>query len=157
MMARARLAAAALMLVPVAFGGGLAARAASGHSVTVIVTNVRNNAGHVHVDVCPQGLFLKDNCPYMADAPAHAGTTRVVVNGVPAGDYGIQATHDENDNHKVDRNFLGMPKEGIGFSRDAPIHLSPPSWKDAVISVRGDASFSLRMRYMLGKSGPDQR
>lgn len=36
---------------------------------------------------------------------------------VGAGDYGVAAYHDENSNGKLDRNFIGMPKEGVGTPR----------------------------------------
>lgn len=121
--------------------------------LTVVVTNVRNAKGVVHVDLCRQAEFLKD-CKLFAEAPSVTGTTTVRLRNVPSGDYGIQATHDENDNHKVDRGLFGIPKEGIGFSNDAPIGLGPPKWKDAVFSIAGDKTVTLKMRYMSGPSGP---
>ena len=76
----------------------------------------------------------------------------------PAGHYAVQAFHDENANGKVDRALFGIPKEGIGFSNDAPIHLSPPKWADAVFAFDGgDQVIALKMRYMLGASGPRAR
>jgi uncharacterized protein (DUF2141 family) len=124
-------------------------------TLTVDVTNVRNAKGVVHIDVCPQAKFLKDDCPYAAEAPARPGLTTVVIHNLPAGTYALQAFHDENDNHKVDRALFGIPKEGIGFSNDAPIHLSPPKWKDAALAFNGgNRTTTLKMRYMLGASGP---
>jgi len=124
-------------------------------TITAEIGNVRNARGHVHIDICPQQHFLKEDCPFSGDAPARAGTTWVVVHGVPSGDYAIQAFHDENDNHRVDRALFGIPKEGIGFSNDAPIGLGPPKWDAAKITITGDAQLRLKMRYFLGSSGPD--
>lgn len=127
-------------------------------SLTVRVTNVRNDKGVVHVDVCSETLFLKDDCPYSSEVPAKAGVTTVTIHGIPAGEYGIQAFQDENRNHKVDRALFGIPKEGVGFSNDAPIHFGPPKWKDARFAVSGrDETVQLKMRYMLGPSGPGAR
>jgi uncharacterized protein (DUF2141 family) len=133
--------------------------AASGGTLTVRVTNVRNARGVVHLDVCREAHFLKDDCQYSGDAPAHPGETIVTVHGLPPGVYAVQAFHDENQNQKVDRALFGaIPKEGIGFSRDAPIHLSPPKWADAEFAFDGAAqTIRLRMRYMLGASGPEKR
>jgi uncharacterized protein (DUF2141 family) len=133
---------------------GTAAAPPSG-SLTVRITNVRNSTGDVHVDVCPEASFLKDDCAYAASAPAHIGTTIVTVHGLPPGQYAVQAFHDENRNHKVDRALFGIPKEGIGFSNDAPIHFGPPKWADARITLNGgNEATTLKMRYMLGASGP---
>ncbi|MEO5866347.1 MAG: DUF2141 domain-containing protein [Sphingomonas sp.] len=126
--------------------------------LTVRVTNVRNAKGVVHVDICPEANFLKETCPYSASAPAHPGMTLVLARGIPAGRYAAQVFHDENLNHKVDRALFGIPKEGVGFSNDAPIHLSPPKWTDAVFAYNGgDQTIQLKTRYFLGPSGPQVR
>jgi len=136
----------------------LLAAASPGGRLTVRVTNVRNAKGVVHLDVCPKAQFLTDDCPWSGDAPAQPGETVVVVRDLPPGDYAVQAFHDENGNKKVDRALFGaIPKEGIGFSRDAPIHLSPPKWDDAVFAFEGAKTITLKMRYMLGASGPRER
>jgi len=127
---------------------------ASAATLTAEIDNIRNARGHVHVDVCPQDRFLKDDCPYSGDAVARTGKTIVLVRDVPPGRYAVQAFHDENDNHRVDRALFGIPKEGVGFSNDAPIGLGPPKWADAVFTVALDTTIRLRMRYFLGPSGP---
>lgn len=133
----------------------LAAAAAPTSTLTVQVGNVRNAKGRVHLDVCPEGKFLKDGCPYQASATAHAGTTIVIVPNVAPGRYAIQAFHDENMNDHVDRGFLGLPKEGVGFSNDAPIRLGPPSFASAAFTVPGgDQVIRFKLRYFFGPSGP---
>jgi len=147
---RARLSAALL----IGFAVAAAAPAPNG-TLTVRVDNVRNSAGVVHVDICPQAQFLKDDCPYAGDAPAHAGVTLVTISGLPAGRYAAQVFHDENRNKKVDRALFGIPKEGVGFSNDARISLGPPKWADAVFGYNGqEQAIGLKMRYFLGASGP---
>lgn len=124
-------------------------------TLTVLVGNVRNDRGRVHVDLCTEATFLKQGCPYSADAPARSGVVRVTVRDVPPGRYAAQVFHDENGNGKVDRVLFGLPREGVGFSNDALKHLSPPKWADAVFAVTGpEQTIRLRMRYFLGASGP---
>ena len=135
------IAAAALLLAP----------------IIVEVGNVRNDHGRVRVSICPRARFLADSCPYAGSAPAHAGTTVVTVENVPPGDYAVSAFLDENSNDAVDRALFGIPKEGVGFSRDAPIRWSPPRWDDAVFAhgvVPQTISFGLR--YFLGPGSPAQ-
>ena len=127
-------------------------------TLTIKVGNVRNDKGTMHIDICPEPYFLKDDCPYVADAPARQGMTIVVARNLPAGRYAVQAFHDENDNKKVDRALFGIPKEGVGFSNDAPIRLSPPKWSAAMFTFDGGArTITLNMRYFLGPSGPTAR
>ncbi|WP_157220330.1 DUF2141 domain-containing protein [Flavisphingomonas formosensis] len=124
-------------------------------TLRIEIGNVRNAAGHVHIDVCPEAHFLKDDCPYSAEAAARPGVTIVTVTNLPPGRYAVQAFHDENDNHKVDRMVFGIPKEGVGFSNDARISLGPPKFLDAAFTHGvGEQTISLRMRYWSGASGP---
>ena len=135
----------------------LAAEPAAG-TLAIRVGNVRNTRGIVHVDLCDQARFLGDDCRYSASAPAQSPVTVVVVRGVPPGRYAAQLFHDENSNGRTDRNFLGIPKEGVAFSRDAPIRLSPPKWNDAQFVYAGGAQgIAVRMRYFLGAAGPQAR
>ena len=127
-------------------------------SISVEVGNVRNNRGTVVVDICPQDRFLEDGCIYHGEAPARAGTTVVTVPNVPAGQWAAQAFHDENGNNEVDRAMFGIPKEGVGFSRNARITFSPPKWRDAVFSHQGRAEvIRFNLRYFSGARGPTRR
>lgn len=124
-------------------------------TLAVQVTDVRSAKGVVHVDLCPQAQFLKDGCSLSGQSPARVGTTTVLIANVPAGRYAAQAFHDENGNGRVDRALFGIPKEGVGFSRDAPIRMAPPKWDDARFDLAvGRQAITLKMRYMLGSSGP---
>ena len=55
---------------------------------------------------------------------------------LPPGRYGVAAIHDENSNHKLDRNMFGIPKEGFGFVNNPKVTLSAPSFDKAAIEVR---------------------
>lgn len=128
---------------------------APGRTLTINVGNVRTAKGMVHVDICPQANFLKDDCPYSAQAPARLGTTQVIVHDLPPGQYAAQAFLDENGNTKVDRALFGIPKEGVGFSNDARIVFGPPSWTNAVFAFNGpNATIGFSLRYFLGPKGP---
>ena len=152
---KARAAIAASILLA---GAAAIAAPPGGGTITVQIGNIRNGHGNVHVDICPEKQFLGDNCLYTGDAPAHSGLTVVTVHNVPAGRYAAQVTHDENNNKKVDRGLFGIPREGIGFSNDARISFGPPKWADAVFAFNGQAqTISLKMRYMMGASGPAAR
>ncbi|MHB1699007.1 MAG: DUF2141 domain-containing protein [Acidobacteriaceae bacterium] len=54
---------------------------------------------------------------------------------LPEGRYGLAVIHDENMNHKLDRNFIGIPKEGLGFGNNPHFTLSAPSWNTSAINV----------------------
>jgi uncharacterized protein (DUF2141 family) len=123
-------------------------------TLTAEIGNVRSTRGHVHIDVCPEDRFLKDNCPYAGEAPARPGTTTVIVHDIPPGRYAVQAYQDENDSHDVDRGLFGIPKEGIGFSNDARIAFGLPKWADAMFVLQDDIRIRLKLVYFTGAAGP---
>ncbi len=49
--------------------------------------------------------------------PADGRKTLAITN-VQAGEYALLVYHDENDNKQLDLNFIGIPKEPIGFSNE---------------------------------------
>ena len=125
--------------------------------ITIAVRNVRNNRGRVRVDICQRDHFLADGCPWHASAPAVAGITAVTVADVPPGDYAVQAFHDENSNDRIDRGIFGIPREGVGFSRDARIIMSPPKWNDAMFTHgTGPQSIGFSLRYFIGPGNPEE-
>lgn len=125
--------------------------------LTIEIGNVRDDLGVVRVAVCPRAHFLGDNCPFTAVAPARLGHTILIVRDLPPGEYAVQAFHDENNNGKVDRALFGIPREGVGFSRDARISLGPPAWRDAVFSHGGEGqTIRFSLRYFLGAKGPGE-
>ena len=132
-----------------AAAGREAAAPVGNASLQIEVTGVRNAKGVVHVDICRQAEFLKD-CPIRANVPALEGRTIVLIPGLLPGAYAAQIFHDENSNAKVDRGLFGIPKEGVGFSNDAPIRLGPPKWTDAVFQLSDDKTITLKIRYFSG-------
>ena len=78
------------------------------------------------------------------------GTVSFDFGAVAPGRYAIALLHDENGNGRMDRALLLMPKEGYGFSRDAPVRMGPPSFGQAAFEVAGaPIRQTIRMRYML--------
>ena len=76
------------------------------------------------------------------------------VEGVPAGEYALLVYYDENDNGKIDKNFIGIPKEPLGFSnRYKP--KGPPSFSRAAFTLTEDETrhFDVSLYRPLGKRG----
>ncbi len=129
-MPRLRLRQAAALAFAVAF-----AWHAQAATVTIVVQNVRSDRGHVLVAICSRADFLHPHCGWKGNAPSHMGETIVVVRGVPPGLYAAQAFQDANDNGRLDRNLLGLPEEGMGFSNDARMYFGPPRFEAASFTV----------------------
>jgi uncharacterized protein (DUF2141 family) len=144
--------AGALMLTGVAGGLALASPAQAGE-VVITVTDLRSAKGVVRAcmttreDIFPK--CIKDPSAHRAVVPA-SGTVEIRFTGVKPGNYAIALLHDENGNGKADRAMGMMPKEGYGFSRDAPVRMAPPRFADAVFSQGGGTNrVTIKMRYFL--------
>jgi uncharacterized protein (DUF2141 family) len=53
--------------------------------------------------------------------------------------YAIAAIHDENRDGKLETDWMGVPKEGYGFSNNAKGRLGPPSFEAASFSYNGQS------------------
>jgi len=115
----------------------LLALPASAATVEVRVTKVAGGKGKVNVAVCDRERFLKQ-CAYSASVPAVAGETVVSFKDIPPGTWAVLAYQDENENNELDRNFIGIPSENYGFSRNARGKFGPPGFEDASIEVQGE-------------------
>ena len=140
-----------IALWPVVAVGLAILASASAHAamVEVAVTGVTEARGHVRVELCTKTTFLKPTCPYQGQAPATIGATLVSIAEVPPGEYAAQVFHDETDQGVVHQNFLGIPREKIGFSNDAPLRLRGPKFTDAAFSVGSQLQrITLRVRHL---------
>ncbi|SLJ92913.1 DUF2141 domain-containing protein [Novosphingobium mathurense] len=120
--------------------------------VSATVTDLRSVKGQIlaclttRPDAFPD--CAKDPHALTRIVPAGADV-RIDFGTVPDGRYAIALVHDENGNGKLDKSLM-IPREGFGFSRDAPVRMGPPSFAKAAFPVEGeDAHVSIRMRYIL--------
>ena len=77
------------------------------------------------------------------------GKATCVFENVAPGTYAVAVFHDENDNHEMDTNLLGIPKEGVGVSNDAKGFMGPPPYDKAKFNYPGgQLHISLHMKYL---------
>jgi uncharacterized protein (DUF2141 family) len=118
-----------------------AANVAAGCTLRIHVDGLRNSNGVVGSIIfnSPAGWpedkgksFRHGPTPI---APGERQAT-VVWEHLPPGDYGVAAIHDENRNAKLDRNFIGIPREGFGFANNPHVGMSSPPFRAAVVHVQ---------------------
>lgn len=117
--------------------------------VTATIENIPDDQGTIRVAVCTEDEFLKPTCHYNSEVKATSPTVSISFTDIPAGTYAVQAYQDRNGNAKLDRSFLGIPKEPIGFSRNPALHYGPPSFEDCAVELReagGALNVTLRTR-----------
>ncbi|WP_328598241.1 DUF2141 domain-containing protein [Croceibacterium salegens] len=125
---------------------------APGTDVRVTVTDLRSTKGLIQACLTPNPKHFPD-CK--GDSKAFALTVpagevvQLDFGHVPAGRYAIALLHDENGNGRADKALM-LPREGFGFSRDAPLRMGPPTFASAAFEVGGEPVVQkIRMRYLL--------
>lgn len=109
-----------------------------GGKQTIVFTNLKNKKGKILIAVYNKpGDFAKKNKSYTAKSITVNGenTAAVVFENLPAGVYAIAAFLDENENGKLDTNFLGIPNEQYGFSNNARPLMRAATFNEAAFTV----------------------
>lgn len=118
----------------------------------VVVNNIKSKTGQV-------GFFLfnsMDGFPSHTEKALMSGYVKAVGNSLtytftnlPLGTYAVYAFHDEDNNKKLNTNFIGMPKEGIGVSNNAKGHFGPPKYDDAKFVLnKSDQTITISLTYL---------
>ena len=76
------------------------------------------------------------------------------IEDLPAGEYALVVYYDENENERLDRNFIGIPKEPLGFS-NSYMPKGPPTYERARFTLNADEirTFDVELFRPLGKRG----
>lgn len=92
--------------------------------------------------------------PVMVVARPLDGRETYRLSDIAAGRYALMAYHDVNGNGRIDKNFIGIPREPLAFS-NAYAPKGPPSYKRAafLISEGETLHFDLRLYRPLGDAG----
>lgn len=106
------------------------------NNIEINITNLKSAKGTIRVS-----LFTKSNedaFPSDKDKAykiykfkIDSKTQTFVLENLPYHEYAFSIHHDEDGNNKLNKNWIGMPKEGLGASNNARGNFGPPSYKQA--------------------------
>jgi uncharacterized protein (DUF2141 family) len=101
-------------------------------SFSVTIKDIKTPKGQILMGIYKDDVSFDKEIPYKKiqafKTKISNGTLQVEVKLEP-GKYGISLMDDENFNGKMDYNFIGIPKEGFGFSNYYHTGLSKPKLK----------------------------
>ncbi|WP_435413046.1 DUF2141 domain-containing protein [Psychroserpens mesophilus] len=107
----------------------------NGQEITVVIENLKSNKGHIYISLYnTEASFLGKGIKSTISRIENNSCT-IKFENVPNGIYAISFFHDENENKKMDSNFLGIPKEDYGCSNNARGFMGPPKWEDAKFEI----------------------
>ncbi len=102
--------------------------------IKLTITNLRNDKGFVLVSLFKEGEGFPDEGEkaFRKDKVTIINKRAVIIfPNLPTGSYAISILHDENNDLRMNKNALGIPKEGYGFSNNVTGAFGPPSYNRA--------------------------
>jgi uncharacterized protein (DUF2141 family) len=109
-------------------------------TLTVRVSGARNTNGKIWVNLFQDAQGFPDD-PSKAiqqrsvEVDPNTMSTQVSFKDLPYGSHAVSVLHDENGNGKMDKNFVGMPKEGYGASNNPAKKRRAPTFDEAKFSL----------------------
>lgn len=125
--------------------------ASSETSITIEITNIKHPKGTLRLGVFRAGntfgsTYSKPDFGQMVTVTGK-GIERTVIN-LPPGRYALALYHDMNDNWKLDKNFVGYPKEPYGFSNNYRPVFSGPNFEDCAFEVKENGNSYLKIKLL---------
>jgi uncharacterized protein (DUF2141 family) len=129
--------------------GSVTMAAAGGNIVTVRVSTFRSLKGSLRCRLFSRPDGFPGKPPFEAETSVtvSARTMTCSFTSVAPGIHAVAVFHDENGDGKLDTNFLGIPREGVGVSNNNFRSVGPPSWDDAKFTVNGNLALNVTLRY----------
>jgi uncharacterized protein (DUF2141 family) len=138
-----------LSLIAISFTFFVSIAYAQTGTLTVKISEIQGREGEISV-----GLYTSaENFPeteksYNGKIIKVTGEKAVATfEDIPAGTYAIAVFHDTNSNGKLDKNFLGIPKEDYAFSNNASGAFGPPDFKDAAFKLDGSKTVKIKLNH----------
>lgn len=118
----------------------------------VKITGIRSPKGKIILNVFKDNETYDDEKPckkFVFDKKSLVNGTLTVKCELEPGIYGITLVDDENENGKIDKNLIRMPKEGFGFSNFFMEKLKKPTFDDFKVDLKSpNNNVEIKVKYM---------
>lgn len=136
--------------------GGIAlptsAQVVQNGQLTVEIKGLRNQQGQICLSLFTSSKGFPSNGAEAVQNRCVAITAMplfVTFENLQPGSYAVAILHDDNSDNKANRNFLGIPLEGFGFSGNPVIRTGPPKFNDAVVLVASPSTnIQIQLNYL---------
>lgn len=120
--------------------------------IKVVMTGFRNSQGKALVALFRNAAaFPKQvqQAEQRVEGAIDGQRAQIVFERVKPGQIALSVLHDEDNDRNCRIGLIGIPKEGLGFSRNVRARFGPPDFDDAKLDVQAGAqlTLSIHMRY----------
>jgi uncharacterized protein (DUF2141 family) len=88
-------------------------------NIEVVITGIRSTQGQIIIGIFKDDKSFQEEKPFMSKKFKKSGISNgemTVKFNLDPGTYGFSLLDDENNDEKMNYSFIGIPKEGFGFS-----------------------------------------
>ena len=122
-------------------------------AISVTIKDIKTSNGQILMGIYKDDVSFDKEIAYkkiQAFKTKISNGTLVVEVKLESGKYGISLMDDENFNGKMDYNFIGIPKEGFGFSNYYHSGLTKPKLMSFAFEVieNKNTKVEVKMKYM---------
>ncbi|MDM9385352.1 DUF2141 domain-containing protein [Chlorogloeopsis sp. ULAP01] len=122
--------------------------------LTVVVDGIRNQKGQICLRIYgnERGFPLSDTSEVKSGCVKIQGSSvKKEFNGLKPGTYAVAVVDDQNGDYNLNRDFLGIPQEGFGISKNPTVSMLKgiPKFQDASFSLKNDTTIKINMKYSL--------
>jgi uncharacterized protein (DUF2141 family) len=118
------------------------------NTLTVNITGINSIKGNVYVylytseesfpiEISEANSFKK--------AEVVSNSVTVIFENLKPGIYAVSVYQDIDANGKINKNFLGIPKEPVGVSNNAEGFMGPPKYKDAKFNLNSNKAIEIKL------------
>ncbi|MBX2875782.1 MAG: DUF2141 domain-containing protein [Saprospiraceae bacterium] len=100
--------------------------------ISLEIENIKQARGVMRIGVyADEDSYLKKPLYFQSLPVSSTNLLTVRLKDIPFGTYAISLYHDRNGNGKLDSNWMRIPKEPYGFSRNPATTFGPPKFQKA--------------------------
>jgi uncharacterized protein (DUF2141 family) len=119
------------------------------YDLDITITDIKSNEGKMQISVYNKKesfpLVDKQYRLFYFDVNGFSGI--YTIRDLPAGEYAVAIFHDKNSDRICNTNFLGVPKEGFGFSENFKPRFSAPTFNDCHFDLNSNMSIKIKLIY----------
>ncbi len=115
--------------------------------LTIVVTNLESEDGYIQVGLYNEAdAFPEVGEEYLIKrVPVEGDKVKVTFTDLKEGKYAFGVFHDKDADGECDRNMLGIPTEGYGFSRNFKPTFSAPDFYDCSFTLTDQETLEVKM------------
>ncbi|MFQ6599784.1 DUF2141 domain-containing protein [Flavobacterium sp. C3NV] len=123
-----------------------------GQNITIKISGIRSEKGQIILNVFKNSKDYENekvSKKLIFDKKAISNDLLIINCDLDPGTYGITLIDDENKNGELNKNLIGIPKEGFGFSNFYMEKMKKPVFDDFKITIKNpNNKITIKVKYM---------